>query len=262
MKIKLIIIFLLCSLLSFAQNVGINMKNPQAVFHVDPLGDSDNTSIPSRYVDDVIINNQGRIGIGTSLPTSKIDIIGKLQFLDGNQARGKVLFSDATGLASWKVSQFNRQSVWVLSNAAGGMSFSLTTPVQIKGTGSMIEANIVGIVNVSNTNGNFVYVPAGKYITILEGQLLSRKGVLGVQEAVNTYGRIGLRSWEQLSTAADIYTLFTNKAAGSTFIYESSVGQNLYLTYAIRNYHPFIGIYQDGPHNNATFLFTLTFIKL
>ena len=42
------------------------------------------------------------VGIGTSDPSAKLDVVGTFQLEDGSQANGKVLVSDASGNASWK----------------------------------------------------------------------------------------------------------------------------------------------------------------
>ena len=42
------------------------------------------------------------VGIGTSTPTATLDINGTLKVADGTQGAGKILTSDATGLASWQ----------------------------------------------------------------------------------------------------------------------------------------------------------------
>lgn len=42
------------------------------------------------------------VGIGTSTPTAKLHINGTFKVADGTQGTGKILTSDATGLASWQ----------------------------------------------------------------------------------------------------------------------------------------------------------------
>ncbi|MBK7150098.1 MAG: collagen-like protein [Bacteroidetes bacterium] len=44
------------------------------------------------------------VGIGTTTPdlASKLDVIGAVKITDGTQGTGKVLTSDAAGLASWQ----------------------------------------------------------------------------------------------------------------------------------------------------------------
>lgn len=43
----------------------------------------------------------GNVGIGTSIPQAKLDIKGNIKIADGTQGVGKVLTSNANGLASW-----------------------------------------------------------------------------------------------------------------------------------------------------------------
>jgi len=47
------------------------------------------------------IKNDGNVGIGTDTPGAKLDVAGTLKITDGSQAAGKVLTSDANGLATW-----------------------------------------------------------------------------------------------------------------------------------------------------------------
>lgn len=42
------------------------------------------------------------MGIGTSAPTAKLHVNGTLKVIDGTQGAGRLLTSDATGLASWQ----------------------------------------------------------------------------------------------------------------------------------------------------------------
>jgi hypothetical protein len=43
----------------------------------------------------------GNVGIGNASPAAKLDIAGTIKIADGTQGAGKVLTSDAAGLASW-----------------------------------------------------------------------------------------------------------------------------------------------------------------
>ena len=42
------------------------------------------------------------VGIGTSTPNARLDVNGTFKVTDGTQGTGKILTSDATGLASWQ----------------------------------------------------------------------------------------------------------------------------------------------------------------
>ncbi|HLP18778.1 MAG TPA: hypothetical protein VK174_00680, partial [Chitinophagales bacterium] len=47
-------------------------------------------------------NGAGRVGIGTSLPDTTLHVVGAIKMVDGNQATGKIMVSDANGVASWQ----------------------------------------------------------------------------------------------------------------------------------------------------------------
>lgn len=102
-KKSLLIFSMLLSIgLGWAQ-VGINTQTPQGVFHVDGKGD---TSGSSNISDDILIDNNGNMGIGTLTPTAKLHSIGSstiapMRITDGNQAQNYILVSDDNGNASW-----------------------------------------------------------------------------------------------------------------------------------------------------------------
>ena len=45
---------------------------------------------------------EGNVGIGTTNPTAKLEVAGQVKITGGNPGHGKVLTSDANGLASWE----------------------------------------------------------------------------------------------------------------------------------------------------------------
>ncbi|MEK7498803.1 MAG: hypothetical protein AAB611_03020 [Patescibacteria group bacterium] len=49
-----------------------------------------------------LIVDKGRVGVGTSLPEALLSVFGNIQIKDGTQGVGKVLTSDASGVASWQ----------------------------------------------------------------------------------------------------------------------------------------------------------------
>ncbi|MEQ1552910.1 MAG: tail fiber domain-containing protein [Ferruginibacter sp.] len=61
------------------------------------------TYVASPIMLNTLVVTSGNVGIGTTNPTSKLDIAGKIKITDGSQGAGKVLTSDTNGLASWVV---------------------------------------------------------------------------------------------------------------------------------------------------------------
>lgn len=47
------------------------------------------------------VRNDGNVGIGTNTPTTKLEVAGQVKITGGAPGAGKVLTSDAVGLASW-----------------------------------------------------------------------------------------------------------------------------------------------------------------
>ncbi|WP_313580415.1 hypothetical protein [Chishuiella sp.] len=103
---------ILLSSLMFSQ-VGINTANPQQLFHTDGKYSTETTNpssgVPTtaQQADDVVITNQGKIGIGTINPTTKLEINngsinGAIKIVDGTQGQSKVLMSDANGVGTWQ----------------------------------------------------------------------------------------------------------------------------------------------------------------
>jgi hypothetical protein len=47
-------------------------------------------------------NLNGRVGVGTASPQTKLHVAGTVRLVDGSQGQGKVLTSDAAGNATWQ----------------------------------------------------------------------------------------------------------------------------------------------------------------
>lgn len=89
--------------------VGVNTENPQQLFHVDGKKDNPNSGAPNatQQINDVVITENGQIGVGTSSPTRKLEInngatAGAIKIVDGTQGENKVLMSNAEGVGSWQ----------------------------------------------------------------------------------------------------------------------------------------------------------------
>lgn len=58
--------------------------------------------VTSAYTDRMTILNNGNVGVGTITPGAKLEVAGQIKITDGTQLLGRVLTSDANGLASWQ----------------------------------------------------------------------------------------------------------------------------------------------------------------
>jgi hypothetical protein len=70
----------------------------------------------------MVVNHVGKVGIGTSSPTAKLEVNGQVRITDGSQGAGKVLTSDAGGQASWQSP--TETDPTVLASVKDGISWS------------------------------------------------------------------------------------------------------------------------------------------
>ena len=88
--------------------IGINTEYPKALLHIDGLG---NNTEYSGYEDDIVVTDEGNIGIGDTNADTKIaiktrgtssDVVKGFRLKNGTQAKGLLLTSDGSGVASWQ----------------------------------------------------------------------------------------------------------------------------------------------------------------
>ncbi|BES61192.1 hypothetical protein [Dysgonomonas capnocytophagoides] len=81
--------------LQLLAQVGINTLSPNGIFHIDTK--NNNQGGGNRYIDDVAVDSNGRVGLGTNSPAAKIHIEGSFILDDGNQIKGKALLYNGAG---------------------------------------------------------------------------------------------------------------------------------------------------------------------
>lgn len=119
----------------------------------------------------------GNIGIGTKNPTAKLDIAGTIKISDGSQGVGKVLTSDANGLASW------------IAPSGGGSSGGAKL--------ELVATKIAAIQTLANANGtntgdvvvfeNVVTQPTiGTYNSTNNTYTVAESGLYFIQASVRT----------------------------------------------------------------------------
>ncbi len=60
------------------------------------------TALWKQAGNDLYNSNTGNVGIGNNSPVAKVDVAGNVKITDGTQATGRVLTSDASGVATWQ----------------------------------------------------------------------------------------------------------------------------------------------------------------
>ena len=110
----------------------------------------------------VRIKNDGNVGIGTDTPGAKLDVAGAIKITDGSQGAGKVLTSDANGLATWSAPAA-APSYYHLYNVYGVPSSSF----QLGASGTMVTFAIYNNCGAMRAFGGTMMInPAGD-VTII-----------------------------------------------------------------------------------------------
>jgi len=137
MRKSVFLLFFIClfSGLLYSQ-VGINTENPRGIFHIDGASTAATTNPSSGNVtaaqarDDVYVNAQGNVGIGTITPDNKLVINNTgnntgLKLPNGASS-GKVLTSDTQGNAVWVSGAVQYQTL--VEGTGGNTLFTVNNP--------------------------------------------------------------------------------------------------------------------------------------
>lgn len=150
--------------------VGINTVNPQGIFNIDAAKDNASTGIPSaaQQANDVAVTGVGNMGIGTTVPTNKLHIIGSNPLrlegvVTGNTNTDQLLAVDATGVVK-NIGTLSFLSVPTpaIFRLNGGISDFLST----QGAGG---AQVVPMTLIKNSIPGLTYDDASSTITFSSG---------------------------------------------------------------------------------------------
>lgn len=111
----------------------------------------------------------GNIGIGTKTPSAKLDIAGTIKIADGTQGTGKVLTSDADGLASWVTPSAGGSSGGAKLELVATKTAAIQTLANANGTNTgdvVVFENVITpptIGTYNSTNNTYTVAEAGLY---------------------------------------------------------------------------------------------------
>lgn len=156
-------------------SVGVNTNQPLGVFHIDSKGNShDGTT--GNTVDDILIDNQGYMGIGLINPQYKLDIkvqsgTNGLRIVDGLQKKSKVIVSDAQGYGHWS----DLGSMPIVKGVLGtGVDFDINNDLD------------PGIANKWVSTGSYIDLPPGRWFVMVI-MLLSAENITGGVWVVSSF---------------------------------------------------------------------------
>ena len=169
-----------------------------------------------------VVQNSGNVGIGTTNPGAKLEVNGAVKITDGSQAAGKVLTSDANGLASW-------QTVATGSTADGSETkVQAGTNTTVTGSGTVASPYIVNA-TAAAADGSETKVSAGTNTTVTGSGTTAAPYVVN---AVNLYtnngtltgGRTVTMGANNLQFNATTGTFIVNAAAGAQAFTQTGAG--------------------------------------
>ena len=123
--------------------------------------EADALSLGTSNTNRIRISSTGLVGIGTTNPTTTLDVAGTVKISGGNPASGKVLTSDANGLASWQVVSQVTGSITGFVRLLDQYGNSIYTNL----SGATVTLDGTSFTTTTNVDGKFTFtnVPAGTY---------------------------------------------------------------------------------------------------
>ncbi len=174
----------------------------------------------------LVLGNATKVGIGTSAPDAKLHVVGDIKIVDGTQGAGRVLTSDANGLASWHLP--SSETAFEIADTDSD------TKIQVEEAGlddDIIRFDMEGTEFFRMDSGRLEVVNTGNSVFIGDGagandDFSNNKNVAVGNNALysNTYG------WENSANGHDALYSNTsgssNTANGTQALYSNTEGNS------------------------------------
>ncbi len=149
------------------------------------------------------LTNAGNLGIGTPTPLDKLHVVGNIRMVDGNEAAGNILVSDANGTATWTTTATIASGTLDQAYDFGGAGLGKTITAD---AGAVLINGTDGLVS-TGTKGSGVVMPTGGGTRMVWNP---RKGAF---RAGSTFGTM----WDDANVGFDSTALGNNNiASGNT----------------------------------------------
>jgi len=256
---QLIFVLFLFPVVVLSQNnprIGIMTHSPEKLFHIDASGDNESSAQPGRYENDVVVDENGNVGIGTIAPTAKLHIkktdnsASALLFDNSRNSytQGHVVTSDVDGNIVIKVPETGLLYTWRL-----GVNPILLEADFKKITGPTTTdiTYLPGI--VADPSNYSLFVPKGKYMLLFIGDMNTTEYV--------TYRLQG--TYVNLGTTEEIVSIPYSSYLNSVSVY-FDFKDDINLEMYIKGLNPARGFMQRANGIGATLsgYYIITFMRL
>ena len=197
-------------------------------------------------LDQAVITNAGNMGIGTTNPTEKLEVNGKIKITDGTQGNGKVLVSDVNGTGTWTTTNSIKPAVTGVFAGGGGNPNSTTsvycnTYIDLPPGKWMIFGTYLLAGSTTLPSGQSVFVRTNFQLSdtvtganpyVFSGGLISGVlagptdfGIANGQTIINnnTAGTIRFYMWANIQKYGPIPVTFSMSGIGSSFWSENQL---------------------------------------
>ena len=96
-------------------------------------------------------NRSGYVGVNTGTPDTNFVVVGAIKMVDGNQGTGKIMLSDANGVAKW-VNPNTITTATTVSNTSSANTLSTTVNGVTGATVPIINTNVLSVSGTSLTS--------------------------------------------------------------------------------------------------------------